>query len=203
MRPRPAYLTTLRASSEVTVTSRVWSIKRKPSAAATERTSLRAMVMSCSLSRAIDLLCKRNGPPVIERLRGVVVHRELAPQKPDALVHVQHRVNAAQFESEFDERDGDGGLHPDDDRSRVHDARHRRDVREHATDEGVNHLKQRDVYQHAARARPLKLGQYPLLKVHDRLVVHVHLNRHDQHAPDLQDWDSLLSVHLFRVMSDE
>ena len=89
-------------------------------------------------------------------------------------------------------------MHADDDRSRVHDARHRCDVRENAPDEGVNHLEERDVYEDSARARALKLGQYALLQVYDRLVVHVHLYRHNQDTPDLKDGNALLSVHVCR-----
>src|SRR5215216_6790978 len=196
MRPRLAYLTTLRASSEVTVASRVTSMMRKPRPAARVRTSPRATAMSCSLSRAIDLLCKGSGPPEARVLLFVLVDGELAPQQTDALVHVEHRVHAAQLKPQFDQRDGDGRLHPDDDGARVHDARHRRDVREHAPDEGVHHLQQRDVDEHPARARPLQLREDALLEVDDRLVVHVHLNRHDQDASDLQDGNPCLSVHL-------
>src|SRR5437764_8462860 len=195
MRPRRAYLTTLRASSEATVASRVWSINGKPMAAATERTSPRATARSCSHSSAIELLGKRCRPPVVQALFLVLADGELAAQELDAFVHVQDSVHAAKLKAQLDERDGDRRLHADDDRSRVHDARHRRDVREHAPDEGVNHLKQRDVYEDAARARPLKLGQYALLQVDDRLVVHVHLYRHDQNPPDLKDGNALLSVH--------
>ena len=54
------------------------------------------MMMSCSLSRAIDLLCKRSRPPVSFAVFLVLVDAELAAQEPDALVHVQHRVHAAQ-----------------------------------------------------------------------------------------------------------
>src|SRR5918911_2311368 len=159
MRPRRAYLTTLRASSDATVARRVWSTTRKPSAAASVRTSPRATAMSCSHSRKIDLLCKGPRPPVSRPALFVLVDAELAAQEPDAFVHVKHRVHPAQLQAQLDERDGDRGLHADDHGARVHDAGHRRDVREHAPDEGVNHLKQRDVDEHAARARPLKLGE--------------------------------------------
>src|ERR1044072_7953254 len=94
-RPRLAYLTTLRASSEVTVASRVTAMMRKPRPAARLRTSPRATAMSCSGSRALDLLCKGSCPPEA-RVLLVLVHGELAPQKPDALVHVQDGVHAAQ-----------------------------------------------------------------------------------------------------------
>src|SRR5205085_1703275 len=198
IRPRRAYLTTLRASSEATVASRVWSITGKPMAAATERTSPRATAMSCSHSRAIELLCKRCRLPVVQALFPVLADGELAAQELYPFVHVQDGVHAAKLKPKLYERDGDRGPHADDDRSRVHDARHRRDVRENAPDEGVNHLKERDVYEDSARARALKLRKYALLKVYDRLVVHVHLYRHDQDTPDLKDGNALLSVHVCR-----
>src|ERR1044071_912761 len=103
---------------------------RNPSAAAMARTSLRATAMSWSCSRANVLLSNRAQPPV--SLLFVFVPRiNLAAKQTETLVHVQDRIHASEFEAEFDERDGDGGLHPDDDRARVHDARHRRNVREH------------------------------------------------------------------------
>src|SRR5918911_1905485 len=144
-RPRPAYLITFRASSEVTVASRVWSIMRKPREAATIRTSLRATMMSCSFSSAIDLLPKTDDLPV--RLFVLVRDVKLAAQHSYALVHVEDRVDALQLKPQLDERDGDRRLHADHDGARVHDTRHRRDVREHATDERIDHLQKRDVNQ--------------------------------------------------------
>src|ERR1044072_5348290 len=131
-RPRLAYLTTLRASSEVTVASRVWSIRRKPRAAASRRTSPRAIIMSCSLSREIDLAFKRGELPV--RVFALVAGVKLRAQELETLVHIEDSFDAFQLEAELDERDCARRLHADDDRARIHDPRHRRDVREHAPD---------------------------------------------------------------------
>ena len=74
-------------------------------------------------------------------------------QQGQSLIHVQCRPHAGQRHSQLDERDCDGRPHPDHDRPRIEDARHRGDVREHAADERVDDLERRDVDQDAARAR--------------------------------------------------
>ena len=68
------------------------------------------------------------------------------------LLDVQRGAHAFERQPELDQRDGDGGLHADDDRLRVEHARHRGDVADHAADEGVDHVERRDVDQHAVRA---------------------------------------------------
>jgi pyruvate/2-oxoglutarate dehydrogenase complex dihydrolipoamide dehydrogenase (E3) component len=71
--------------------------------------------------------------------------------------------------------------------TRVHNARHRRDVRKHSPDKGINHLKHRDVYQNAARARAFEFCQNVLLKQHHGLIVHIDLNGIEQHAANFEN----------------
>src|SRR5207253_7264258 len=130
---------TLRASSDATVASRVWSITRKPRSEAIFRTSPRATAISRSFSSAIDLLSNHARLPV-ELLLVLVRRIELRAQELEPLVNVQHCLDAFQFKPKLYERDGDRRLHSYYDGSSVHDARHRRNVREHAANERVNHF---------------------------------------------------------------
>ena len=69
------------------------------------------------------------------------------------------------------------GCMPDDDRLGVEHAGHRRDVADHAADEGVDDLERRDVDQDAVRAvLDDALGQV-VLKRQGEPVVHVDLDR--------------------------
>src|SRR5947209_12093030 len=99
-RPRPAYFMILRASSDATVASLVWSISLKPIAEAIFLTSPRATAMSWSVSSVIDLLSNHARLP--EKLVLLIVARvELRAQQLEPLVHVQHCFNALQFQPEF------------------------------------------------------------------------------------------------------
>src|SRR6185436_6505080 len=76
---------------------------------------------------------------------------ERSLEQRHAAFDVERRADAVQRQPELDERDRHGGLHADDDRLGVEDARHLGDVAEHSADEGVDDLERGDVDEDAVR----------------------------------------------------
>src|SRR5262249_699496 len=127
--PPPPYSTTLRATWRAAVTTFVWSTRLNPSPTAHSRTACRTPTTSSEL-RTRRVSCRTTAIATSRRRR--------AGDELHAAFHVQRRRHAFERETELDERDRDRRSHADDDRARVEDACHRRDVREHAADEGVD-----------------------------------------------------------------
>src|SRR5688572_20721987 len=125
-------MTAFRASSLAAVTIFVWSTRLNLSSAIRARTACRMRTMSSSVARGFTSLWMTG----MDRLRAEHGH---------AHVDVQRRANAGKRQSELDERDRHGRAHADDDGVRIENARHRRDVGEHAADERVDHLERGDV----------------------------------------------------------
>src|SRR5262245_30739010 len=120
-----------------------------------------------------------------------VAAAERRAQQLHALVHVEAGANARERQTELDERDGDRGAHADDDRLGVEHPRHRRDVADHAPDEGVDDLERRDVDQHAAGAVAHDTVGEVVLQRHRQAVVHVHLDADEQKLVHLENRNAL------------
>src|SRR5262245_8494694 len=135
-------MSVLRASSLAAVTIFVWSTIPNPCSREVLRTSWRASTMSCSF-----LMGRTSLWVIVIRLPVFAV----AFEQGHSSLHVESRVDALEAQAELDERDGHGRLHPHDHGARVEDARHPRNVGDHAYDEGIDHLERRDVDEHALR----------------------------------------------------
>src|SRR5688572_3442351 len=107
--------------------------------------------MSCSvrtgsssvLISAIGSLPAMRG--TIEPMTGVVRHfsivsRPVGAQVIHPALHVECGLYAGQGEPQLDERDGYSRLHANHDGSRIENARHARDVGDHASDERIDHF---------------------------------------------------------------
>src|SRR5579871_999733 len=131
---------TLRASSLAAVMILVWSTRPRPASIARVRVIWRTLTTSSD-----DRMSRRSLFAVVaifrlRRVQTLLDHRHAA-------FDVQRRLDARQREPELDQRDGDRRTHPDYDRVGVENARHRRDVVQHAADEAVDDLQRRDVDQ--------------------------------------------------------
>src|SRR5690349_19204633 len=134
-------MSALRASSLAAVTILVWSTSENFSSWVSLRTCWRASTMSCS---------ERSGasPLVTDDIGTVRVY--LPTQQRHAAFDIQRGGDTGQRQPEFHQRDRHRGLHAHQDGFRAEDFSYSRDVRDHAADEGVDHLERRDVDQHAA-----------------------------------------------------
>src|SRR3954451_16203474 len=111
--PRRAYVVMLRATSEMAVASRVWSVELSSSSAASSRARWRAVTTSASDSIAI-----RFSASTVERLL------ELCLEQREPLFEVQGGLDVLELHPELDHREGVLGLDPDDHGLRPAQARH-------------------------------------------------------------------------------
>src|SRR5262245_14287613 len=104
-----------------------------------------------------------------------------------AAFDVERSAHAAELEAELDERDGDGGAHPHDDRLGIEDARHGSQVVQHSADERVDELERRDVDEDSLGARLDDLLREVLLELHRHAIVQIDLDRDEQEPAHAQD----------------
>src|SRR5215208_35771 len=122
----------LRATSEIAVASRVWSVLVSSSSAASSRARWRATTTSESDSIAIRS-STRSG--------GTVGGPFLALQQRKTLLEIQRRLDVLEVHAELDHREGDLGLDAHDHRLRAAQPGHHRDPAQRAGDERVHHVK--------------------------------------------------------------
>ena len=146
-RAAAAVVEVLRASSLAAVTILVWSTRLKPSSTARSRTTWRTRTTS-SRARGRQRLSSEHR----RQLRPGEGVAAASPKQRHAALDVERGPHARQRQPELDQRDRHRRRMPTTTVCGVEDARHRRDVAEHAADEGVDDLERRDVDQHAARA---------------------------------------------------
>src|SRR5215218_1551318 len=101
--PRFAYVVMLRATSEMAVASRVWSVELRSSSMASSRARWRAVTTSASDSIAIRLSASTG-----ERLL------ELVLEQRQPLLEIERGLDVLELHPELDHREGDLGLDPDD-----------------------------------------------------------------------------------------
>src|SRR3954449_1279482 len=128
--PRTAYAVMLRATSEIAVASRVWSVLGMSSPTASARARWRAVTTSASERIAI-----RSAPSwakVARLLPGL--------EQGEALLEVEGRLHVLEAHPELDHRERHLRLDPDDHRLRAAQARHHRDAPQRARHERVHHV---------------------------------------------------------------
>src|SRR4051794_11049452 len=130
----------LRATSEMAVASRVWSVELSSSAPASSRARWRAVTTSASDSMAIRLSAS-----TVERLL------ELVLQQCQPLLEVERGLHVLELHPELDHRERHLGLDADDHGLRAAQARHVRDPAERARDERVHDVERGDVDDDAPR----------------------------------------------------
>ena len=86
-------------------------------------------------------------------------------------------------QAELDQSDGDGWAHADDHGVGVEDARYRGNVVEHAADEAVDDFQGRYIDEDALGAVFHDLGREIFLERRRQPVVHIDLDRDEQHVP--------------------
>src|SRR5919108_3636591 len=186
--PPPPWSIVLRASSLAAVTIFVWSTRLKPISTARMRTTWRTTTMSVE---------ERTGSVSSSGIANTVAAaRERRAKKLHALVDVQARPNARQGQAQLHQRDGNRGSHADHDRLGVEHAGHRRDVADHAADEGIDDLERRDVDEHAAGAIANDAIGEVVLQRHGQAVVHVDLDADEQELVHLEDRNALHALAL-------
>src|SRR5438034_215834 len=177
IRPRLAYRTMLRASSEIAVAISVRSVGPNPSAAASSRPFWRARTMSASERTGIELSASgsadvrpfgrgaRGRPsgctaprrsPRTGRFSSARPLRSLV-EEGQPFFQVERRVDALQGEPQLHHRERHLRLDADDDRLGRAEAPHLGDVAQGADGEGVHHVERGDVDDHPARAIPADL----------------------------------------------
>src|SRR3954447_8107970 len=132
----------LRATSEIAVASRVWSVLVRSSPAASSRARWRAV--TTSLSDSIAIRSSGSGGTVARPLLGL--------QQRETLLEVQRRLDVLEVHAELHHREGDLGLDADDHRLSPPQAGHHRDPAQRAGHEGVHDVERGDVDDDAARA---------------------------------------------------
>src|SRR6516162_8457767 len=180
--PCLAYIRMLRASSEMTVAIRTWSVAENSSEAAMSRPARRAMTMSASVRIDVSLsLCMRarsdRGP----------AHGMLQVREP--LLEVERRRDAREGESELHHRERDLGLDPDDDGRCTPQPDHVRDVAQRLGGEGVHHVEGRDVDDDSQGAEPADLRHEGVSQLEQVGVAESGLHRGDQERSLLEDRD--------------
>src|SRR4051794_36354047 len=133
----------LRATSEIAVASRVWSVELSSSSLASSRARWRAVTTSASDSMAIRLSASTG-----ERLL------ELGLQQRQPLFEVQGGLDVLELHPELDHGEGHLGLDADDHRLGAAQPRHVRDPAQGARDERVHDVERGDVDDDPARAVP-------------------------------------------------
>src|SRR5215213_3834229 len=93
----------LRATSEIAVASRVWSVELRSSSPASSRARCRAVTTSASDSMAIRLSAS-----TVDRLL------QLGMEQREPLFEVQRGLDVLELHPELHHREGDLGLDPDD-----------------------------------------------------------------------------------------
>src|SRR5215218_2474472 len=180
--PRFAYVVMLRATSEMAVASRVWSVELRSSSAASSRARWRAVTTSASDSIAIRLSAS-----TVERLL------ELGPQERQALLEVECGLDVLELHPQLHHREGDLGLDAHDHRLGAAQPRHVRDPAQRAGDERVHHVERGDVDDDPARAVPRDLAHHVLAQLQDVRVGQRGLDRGDQDWALLEDRDGQLA----------
>src|SRR5579863_2942959 len=134
-------MSVLRASSLAAVTTLVWSTRDRPICAAVSRTNLLTITTSGSATTGIvslETTAINVSPVAVERF----------PKQVHPGVYVKCSSNPGEGHSEFDQRDGNCRLHPDDDGLGIEHTRHRCDIAEHAANKRVYDFKRGDIDEH-------------------------------------------------------
>src|SRR5688572_24185599 len=126
--PSPAYVVTLRATSEMAVASRVRSVLLKPRLAPIALASWRAVTTSASVRIATRTSSATR----------VALPVELALEEREPLLEVERRVHVLEVHAELDHREGHLGLDAHDHGLRAAQPRHMRDTPKRARDERVH-----------------------------------------------------------------
>jgi hypothetical protein len=104
---------------------------------------------------------------------------------------IQRGTDPGQGQAKFHQGDGHRWLHADQHGLGIHDARQPGDGADHPADERIHHVQGGDIDQHAAGGGPADaLGQV-VLQGQGQLVMHVHLDGHQQEVAHLQNRNAL------------
>jgi hypothetical protein len=109
------------------------------------------------------------------------------PDHRETLVDIQSGADAGERQAQLHQRDRDRRAHAHDDGDRVEHPGHRRDIVQHAPDEGVDDFQGRYVDHDAARPIGHDALRQIVLQRHGEPVVHVDLDRDQQAVADLED----------------
>src|SRR5438094_10066676 len=140
--PVLAYWRMFRASSEIAVAIRAWSLSPKPSSAARARPPRRASTMSTSLTIGI-----RSSSDTSMSVQQSV------PDQLQPVVQVQGRAHSFQEEPQLDHGESDRGLNAHDHGLGAFQPHRARDVLQRPGGEGVDDVEAADVDDH--RSRPV------------------------------------------------
>src|SRR3954447_2579512 len=170
----------LRATSEIAVANRVWSVLVSSRPAASSRARWRAVTTSESDSIAIRSSAGS----------GATVGRPLLVlEQRQPLLEVQRRLDVLEVHAELDHREGDLGLDAHDHRLGPAQARHHRDAAQRARDEGVHDVQRRDVDDDPPRAVARDLAHHVVAELEHIGVGEGRLDRGDQEGALLEDGD--------------
>src|SRR5918999_5491257 len=178
--PRTAYVVMLRATSEMAVASRVWSVLVSSTVPASSRALWRAVTTSASDS--IGMTDRGSSGTV----RGLLP-RPL--QQGEALLEVERGEHVLEAHPELHHREGDLRLDADDHGLGTAQPRHPRDPLQRARHERVHHVERRDVDDDAARPVARDLRHHVVPELQDVAVGEGRLDRGDQDRPLLEDRD--------------
>src|SRR5918994_6589157 len=169
----------LRATSEMAVASRVWSVLVRSTFAASARARWRAV--TTSLSDSITIRSSDSG--------GTVGRSLLRLEQREALLEVERGLHVLEVHAELHHRERDLRLDADDHGLRAAQAGHHRDPAQGAGYEGVHHVEGRDVDDDPARAVARDLAHDVVAQLQDVGVGEGRLDRGDQERALLEDRD--------------
>src|SRR5918994_5577749 len=169
----------LRATSEMAVASRVWSVLVRSTFPASSRARWRAV--TTSLSDSIKIRSSGSG--------GTVGRSLLRLEQREPLLEVERGLYVLEVHAELHHRERDLRLDADDHGLRAPQSRHHRDAAQGAGYEGVHDVERRDVDDDAPRAMARDLAHDVVAQLQDVGVGQRRLDRGDQERTLLEDRD--------------
>src|SRR5262249_8773297 len=157
----------------------VWSTRLRPVSTASVRVSCRTLTTSSE-----ERISGRSLFPVGILGLGLV---ETDRDQIHAALDIQRRLYARERKAKLHQRDCDRRPHAHHHGVGIEDARHRRDVVEHAANKTVDDLERRDVDQHALGAVINDFFREIFFERRREPVVHIDLDGHEQRIPELED----------------